>query len=695
MNEIYTTLISLRNRIGRKGQIISFGCLLIGLIPMFYTIWNPVELKTDEEEGTFLIYRRQSLIGEESFSISKQGNETVVWSLQGENERGRISGIQAILRLNEDLTPVFYENKRISNSDTVTQLKIFSKDQLLSVQEINQQELNTQIPELFFPVHSNIPAAIELMLYQYYFEKGKPKNIKTFPRGEVNIRQSGTDSIQLDGKMEILKRFVVEGINWGGRTVWLNQSNELVAIVKANTQIREVIRKGYEHALPVFVKGNIKEQMAALKQYTISNKSELPKYTALVGGDLVDGLKDTTMRNMTILIEKDKIAQIGKQSDVEIPKEARIIDVTGKTLIPGLWDMHAHSNQVQWAPAYLAGGITTIRDNGNELEFATAFRDEIQKNGALGPDILLAGMVDGAGIKGNGIIRARSVQEGLEVVDKYYKNGYHQIKIYNSIEPEILEAICTAAHKLGLTVTGHVPLKVGNAVTAVKMGMDQFSHSGLFLSVLFPNETIDDIGRDFMNNMEVSQEKIDSSIDFFLRHKTVLDPTIGLKVIRAIPKGKAIETVEPDAHRIAYELWEGKRFRTGLTLKRSEEAKRGYTKEMAIIGQYYRAGIPIVAGTDNVVPVFSLYLEMETYHKLGDLSPFEALRTATIIPATVMGLNDVTGTLEIGKEADIAILDQNPLTNIENIRTVSAVLTNGNYFESNPLWIEADFKPKD
>ncbi len=695
MKKIYTTLIFLRNRIGKKGQMISYSCLLLGLIPMFYAFLNLVGVKTDEEVGTFLIYRRQSLIGEESFSISKDGNETIVWSLQGENERGRITGVQAILRLNEDFTPVLYENKRISNSDTVTQLKIFSKDDLLSIQEVNQKEVNTQKPDLFFPVHSNIPAAVEWMLYQYYFEKGKPKNIKTFPRGEVSIRQSGTDSIPLDGKMEILNRFVVEGINWGGRTVWLNQSNELIAIVKANTQIREVIRKGYEHALPVFVQGNIKEQMAALKQYTLSNKRELPKYTALVGGDLVDGVRDTTMRNMTILIDKDKIAQIGKQTDIEIPKDARVIDVTGKTLIPGLWDMHAHSNQVQWAPAYLAGGITTIRDNGNELEFATAFRDEIQKNGALGPDILLAGMVDGPGMKGNGIIRARSVQEGLEVVDNYHKNGYCQIKIYNSIEPDILEAICSAAHNLGLTVTGHVPLKVGNAVTAIKMGMDQFSHSGLFLSVLFPNETIDQIGRDFLNNMDVSQEKIDSSIDFFLSHKTALDPTIGLKVIRAIPKGETIETVEPDAYRIAYELWEGKRFRTGLSQQRSEEAKRGYTKEMEIIGQYYRAGIPIVAGTDNVVPVFSLYLEMETYHKLGQLSPFDAIRTATIIPAKVMGLDNVTGTLEIGKEADIAILEENPLLKIENIRTVSAVLTNGNYFESNPLWIEADFKPKD
>ena len=101
-----------------------------------------------------------------------------------------------------------------------------------------------------------------------------------------------------------------------------------------------------------------------------------------------------------------------------------------------------------------------------------------------------------------------------------------------------------------------------------------------------------------------------------------------------------------------------------------------------------------MAGTDNAVPVYSLYLEIETYHKLAGLSPLEAIKTATIIPARAMGLDSETGTLEIGKEADIAILEENPLLNISHLRTVSAVVTNGNYYESAPLWKAVDFKPR-
>jgi imidazolonepropionase-like amidohydrolase len=647
-----------------------------------------------EQEGTFLVFRRQSQIGKVSYTISKEKESIIVSSLQGENERGRITGVQAIMNLNEDLTPTFYVNRRISNNDTIVNFKMTSTEKKVTIQEKKFAEKTSSLPEVFFPVHSNLPAAMEMMLYHYYFKKGKPKNIKTLPRGIVSIKPVGEDIVKINGKSETLYRYVVEGINWGGRTVWLNHANQLVAIVKANTQIREIIREGYEDALPVFVQGNVNEQIKTLQQYTKEYKIQQAEITALIGGDIFDGLTDQTKRDMTLLIENGKIKTIGARAEIEIPSNSKVIDVSGKTLIPGLWDMHAHSNQVQWAPAYLAGGITTIRDNGNEIELATAFRDEIDLNGGLGPDILLAGMTDGAGVKGNGAIRVRNVEEAKQVVANYHNYGYKQIKIYNSVKPEIVKVLSDEAHQLGLSVTGHVPSEVGNTVSAVELGMDQFSHSGLFLSVLLPHKTISELGRGFLQNQEVSPHQIDQAIEFLLKHKTVLDPTIALQIIRSIPKGTPIESVEPDAHRIAYELWEGKRFRNGLSVERSEKAIQGYTREMDIIGQFYKAGVPIVAGTDNVVPVFSLYLEIETYHKLGKLSPFEALKTATIIPAKAMGLEKVTGTLEIGKEADIAILDKNPLEDIRNIRTVSAVLTNGNYFESNPLWQAADFKPR-
>ncbi|HIF22903.1 MAG TPA: hypothetical protein EYQ27_13600 [Gemmatimonadetes bacterium] len=219
--------------------------------------------------------------------------------------------------------------------------------------------------------------------------------------------------------------------------------------------------------------------------------------------------------------------------------------------------------------------------------------------------------------------------------------------------------------------------------------MDQFNHRGLFLSVLFPDEKRSELGRSYLT--DVSSAQIDTAIDFLLEHETVLDPTISLDLIRNLPWGTPVETVEPEVTKIAYELFEGKRFLRGVSPDRAREVEADVKRAMEIIGDFYRAGVPIVAGTDNVVPVYSLYLEIESYHRLGGLTPFEAIRTATIIPAEAMGLDAETGTLEIGKQADIAILDENPLLDIGNIRTVSAVMTNGHYYESAPLWRAADF----
>jgi len=642
------------------------------------------------EEGAFLNYRRQSLIGEETYSIVSSKDSLIIKTKQSENERGKITGFESEMHLKADLTPIFYENKFITTAESLNELKVVVSPSSIAV---NEGDHETEIKPLaaFFPVHSDIAAGMEMMMYHYYFAQGGNKPILTYPRGQVSIEYRKSDTIEVKGKKVVLDRYKVKGITWGFEVVWLDQSKNLIAIVKANTQFREVIRKGYEEGMPTFIKGNVEEQMEALADYTTKANGVRSKIIALVGGDVVDGLTDSVKKNTTLIIEDGKIKIIANRSEVVIPGGAKVIDVTGKTLIPGLWDMHAHSNQVQWGPAYLAGGITTIRDNGNEVEFGTAFRDEIANKGALGPDILLTGMTDGEGILGNGIIRAKTPEEAKKVVAMYFEKGYKQIKIYNSVKPEVVKVLAEEAHKRGITVTGHVPRAVGNARDAVELGMDMLSHQSMILSALFPEKKFFELYQNYLTINPVTPQQIEAATAFYLKHKTVLDPTISLDIKASLPKGTPIESVMPSAGNMAYELWEGKRFQRGLSEEKSKAAAKNINKIMEIIGHFAKAGIPVVAGTDNAVPVYSLYLEIESYNKLGKLTPLQALQSATIVPARAMGLGSKTGTLEVGKEADIAILEKNPLVNIDNIRSVSAVVTNGNYYQSKTLWPLADF----
>lgn len=628
-----------------------------------------------------MLYRRQSLIGQENYSAVSENNTIVVRSSQSENERGKKTGFDAALRLQSDLTPEFYENVFITAESTSNVLKVSVEKAGVMVTEASM-DLEVKPLGGFFPLHSDIPAAMEMMLYHYYFSRGIEAPVVTYPRGQVSVEFRKQDFIEVDGEKVALRRYRVKGINWGPRTVWLDQANNLIATVKANTQFRQVIRKGYGAGMSVFINGHVEEEMESLTDYTLRAGEVAGRVIALVGGDVVDGVSAITKKDMTLVIENGKITQIGSRAGVTVPKDARVIDVTGKVLIPGLWDMHAHANQVQWAPAYLAGGVTTIRDNGNEVEFAMAFRDAIALKGAMGPDILLAGMTDGEGIQGNGVIRARTPEEARAVVEMYVSKGYKQIKIYSSIKPEILKVLAEEAHKRGVTVTGHVPRAVVDARAAVELGMDMLSHDTMILSLFSMGPKPLDL---------VTPQQIEEATNFFLAHKTVLDPTISLRLKSALPAGTAVESIVPRVGHMAYELWEGKRFQKGLSPEKSGKAAANIRKTMEIIGHFARSGIPVVAGTDNAVPVFSLYSEIEAYSKLGKLSPLQALQSATIVPARAMGLGSVTGSLEVGKEADIAILDANPLDDIGNIKSVSAVMTNGRYFSSNVLWPIADF----
>ena len=134
-----------------------------------------------------------------------------------------------------------------------------------------------------------------------------------------------------------------------------------------------------------------------------------------------------------------------------------MVDAHGKTILPGLWDMHAHFEQVEWGPIYLAAGVTTVRDCGNEFEFITAVRDAIAQGHGLGPRLLLAGIVDGTGTYTIGVERIDTPEQARMWTDRYHAAGFQQMKIYSSVKLEEVKVVADEAHRLGMTVTGHVP----------------------------------------------------------------------------------------------------------------------------------------------------------------------------------------------------------------------------------------------
>jgi imidazolonepropionase-like amidohydrolase len=151
------------------------------------------------------------------------------------------------------------------------------------------------------------------------------------------------------------------------------------------------------------------------------------------------------------------------------------------------------------------------------------------------------------------------------------------------------------------------------------------------------------------------------------------------------------DQIEPGVDHVAPELRE-QLVNEGLPPERAVTGQKIVQEELAIIGALHGAGVRIVAGTDQTVPGYSLYREIELHNQAG-FTPLEALQAATIVPARVMSMDRDSGSIEVGKRADFDILDSNPLENIHNIRSVRSVVANGVLYESAPLWESVGFKP--
>ncbi len=421
--------------------------------------------------------------------------------------------------------------------------------------------------------------------------------------------------------------------------------------------------------------------MQALADLSRTLQRDRGRVLAITGATLIDGTDRPPVRDAVIVVENGRIRDAGPRGRVHIPEDATVFDATGKFVLPGLWDTHAHFEQVEWGPLYLGFGVTTARDCGNEFDFITAVRKAIDSGRGLGPKLLLGGIVDGNGPRSIGVIRANNAEEARTVVDRYHDAGFDQIKIYSSVAPEVVVQLAAEAHRLGITAYGHVPNGM-TAWEAVDDGMDGIEHFEPYLhAALLGRKVKPTFG--FMAPFDLQSKEAQDAIAFFRSHHTVIGPTVALFELMGHALNTPVATFEPGVKGIAPEMREAIED-TGLSADRAAKVEAAVRVDLSAIAALRHAGVPIIAGTDQAVPGYSLYRELELYVE-GGMTPLEAIQTATLVPARVMGRERDSGTAETGKRADLAILDADPLANIHNIRTVRFVVVGGRLFDCAPL----------
>jgi imidazolonepropionase-like amidohydrolase len=646
------------------------------------------------EQGKFILHKMEQPIGQETYEISRDGAAFDVKMDFKFTDRGTPVPMTASFRGATDWTPESFEIKGKNSRSTTIDDEVQVQPEKVRVRD-REEWTESARPAQFFTIAGYAPATMQMLMVRYWAAHGSPAQLATLPSGRVKIEPRGQDTIKIDDKDETLDRFTVEGLIWGRETLWFDASRNLVAEISTDAEFDhfEAIRDGYEGALGTFVGRAGADEMAALADLSKSISGSRAEKIALVGGTLIDGTGSAPVPDSLVLIEKGRIVYAGPKSHARIPGGTQKIDARGKFILPGLWDMHAHFEQVEWGPIYLAAGATTVRDCGNEFEFLTAVRDAVASGRGLGPRLLAAGIVDGSGPFAIGVERVDTPEEAKMWVDKYHAAGFQQMKIYSSVKLPEVKAVTAEAHRLGMTVTGHVPEGL-NAYQVIEAGQDQINHVPYIADIMVPplpeNATRMD-RRNAEANIDLNSPAAQKAIAFLVQHGTVLDPTLATFEFGLASTAKPPASIEPGVAKVAPEL-RAILAEAGPPSPYADVQEKVFQKDVAIVGALHHAGVPIVAGTDQTVPGYSLYREIELYVQAG-FTPMEAIQAATIVPARVLGFDKELGTVETGKRADVIIVNGNPLESIHNIRKVEFVITNGVMYNCAELWKSVGFKP--
>jgi imidazolonepropionase-like amidohydrolase len=624
------------------------------------------------EHATLRLHYVQKPIGYERYEIAREGDALQLTSDFDFTDRGGRVQLASTLRMKADYTPIHFTAKgksyRFVNVDSEVTV-----DGGSARVRADGADVQVHLPPQFYTVDGYAPFSAQMLMLRYWNAHGRPHMLTTvpgLPANDVIVEARGRDTIHAGASTVTLAQYVVDGVVWGRETLWLDDRGSLAAaITRAGGLSFEAVREDLEPALAEFVAIATRGRVADLEAITKATPPIRSGTYALSGATIVDATGRAPIADGVIVVRDGRIADVGPRASVTVPADVPVVQVPGKTIVPGLWDMHTHFTQVEWAPVYLGAGVTTVRDMGNEFEFVTAVREGIRSGRTVGPRMLLAGLIDGSGPNAFGVYYADTPAEAKTLIAKYHDAGFEQMKIYNLITPAMVEAICVEAHRLGMTVTGHVPngMTIDQAVTA---GMDHIAHLAI--------------------RGEAGTDDVNRTIALLKSRGTVIDPTQSWNELLGHALGTPITAFQPGFAKVPAPL--RRVFSNAGSTGDAAAARSRVERGLRIVKALHDAGVPVVAGTDEGVPGHSVHREIELYVEAG-FTPMEALQAATIASARAMRLDRELGTIERGKRADLVVLDANPLESIRNIRSIRWTVSDGRIYDAAALWKSVRFQP--
>ena len=536
----------------------------------------------------------------------------------------------------------------------------------------------------FFVPIAEVPDAIGLLAQALLRAPGA--TLPLLPDGEAHLDKGVEATILAHGQTRHLTAYLITGLDLTPTPVWMEDDGTWFGVTHPWLS---VVPEGWEGTIDTLL-ARCEDMTRARDRSVAERLAHRPPAAGLAftHARILDVQRGAWLADRTVVVTGDVIAAVGPSKGAKIPAGAEIVDLAGKALLPGLWDMHAHVSDSD-GPLAIASGVTTMRDVGNDPDKLDDYKKRYDEGTAVGPHLFRAGLIEGRGPEAAASkVTAETEAEAKAAVELYAKRGYEMIKIYNSVKPELVPVITKEAHARGMTVTGHIPVHM-LAHEAVRDGYDGIEHANQVLLEFFADHDTDtrtptrftlvgDKAADFDLHGKPAQ-------DFFAylrKHRTVIDPTVAtFEWLYVAQQGKFPPGTDWFVQRLPLQA-QRSYLTGGLPMAGGKEDlyRRSYDKMLGLVRALRDAGVTEVAGTDGMAGLL-LDHELELFVRAG-LSPAETLRDATLVPARVMGVEKKTGSIAVGKAADLVVVDGDPLANIRDVGKVVTTVRGGVVFPS-------------
>lgn len=429
--------------------------------------------------------------------------------------------------------------------------------------------------------------------------------------------------------------------------------------------------------------------VAATTAYTALGQDKI----AIVNVTIIDGTDHPPRTNSTVIVQGTKIVAITGERE-KPPKEAKIVDGTGRFLIPGLWNNDLHGVAYDDAKSHLSElvsyGITTARDMGAPLDDIVRLRDSIASGTLVGPRLFIAGpLMEGpVPVQMPLIVGLFSEKQARAEVKDLKQHNVDYVEVDTSLTPELYWAIADEAERQSLPLVGHIPATIAAGDVAKAKQSDVEHLGGRFLNVLIACSSDEAylnqvIGKTYDDLLIAIKEKRPADepqfkADFDERLLRTFDESKAQRLYRLYAQSGVAQT--PTLY-VLNTLWQSNQDDQKLSEQDMQSGKRIYAKDLEVVGEMKRAGVMILAGTDGPYAQGgdALHNELKLLVEAG-LTPLEALQAASRDAAKAMGVLKDVGTVEVGKTADLVLLDSDPLANISNTRKIEAVVLHGQLF---------------